>query len=353
MSSSSTKRGPPPRPTAPSYQSNKLGALIDHGPPPLDTRSAKRLSSAHTNPVVPKPARIVVQKDCPPPQLPSLLRVPEDIRDIPSDVLRVGLGMRYILTYESEADVQGFVQRLLNDAIAVIGAVYDCITRLELSVFYLRPDIIVVSYRESGIILVVEVKKPDKPGKESVFVSRKVGGQVYDYLMGMHHMGNATPFGILSTYEYMTIAWLDTPRSNEIMGELIHLLSSAPILEQESKEDEANITTKRPRPLKTERAVPSQVAAPGAQHLSPNEEVEDDFERKIMYSHKCKYDQALKATVLALRCGFVTAKESSQRKIPKQRGYSGNLCSLSSRRCFLEEHFKNHDRLRFFSCSAH
>ena len=318
-------------PVAPQYPNMTIGSLVDLGPPPLDSRSAKYKSSAHTQPVVPRPATIVVQSNCPPPQLPSFYPIPEDIRGMGSDLLRIGVGSHYVLDYDTEADIQNLVQRLLMDAIAVLGLLYDCKVRMELSVFSLRPDIIVLHHKKLGILLVVEVKKPDTPGSKqpSVFEAPKVGGQLFDYLMGMYNMGNATPFGILSTYEFMTIAWLNTPRSNEIMAQQSLSFSSAPILEREKSNEEAE-PNGSPSPLPTERVVPSYVFPTSSveQNDSRTEPIEDDFPREILYSPRYKYDEALKATVLALRCGLEAAKERSERTLLKQGDVITEICAL-------------------------
>jgi hypothetical protein len=248
-----------------------------------------------------------------------------------SDLLRLGIGSHYVLDYDTEADIQNLVQRLLMDAIAVLGLLYDCKVRMELSVFSLRPDIIVLHHKKLGILLVIEVKKPDTPGskKPSVFMAPKVAGQLFDHLMGMYNMGNATPFGILSTYEFMTIAWLNTPRSNEIMAQQSRSFSSAPILDREKSNEEAE-PNGSPSPPATERVVPLCMFPTSSvvKNDARTEPIEDDLPREISYSAQYKYDEALKATALALRCGFEAAKEKSERTLPKQGDVITGTCAL-------------------------
>jgi hypothetical protein len=69
------------------------------------------------------------------------------------------------------------------------------------------------------LLVLLEVKKSGKAGNEGAAVMNAplVAGQVYDYLMGMHHMGNATAFGNMSTYDETVITWRDGPASDNII----------------------------------------------------------------------------------------------------------------------------------------
>eukprot|EP00978_Attheya_sp_CCMP212_P038568 scaffold192250_cov49-Attheya_sp.AAC.1 len=248
-------------PSAPKYESTTLGELLEKGAPPLNTVDAHQKSSAHTKPTVPKIAKVVVKSTCPPAQLPALGLIPESLKSEYSQLLDEARSSRYDCTYDTEADVQDLVRRLVKDALRIMGLEYDCKVRLELSVFSLRPDIIVLHHTSLGILLIIQIKKPDTPGskQDSVFNSPKVAGQLFDYLMGMYNLVNATPFAVLSTYKHMTIAWLDTPRSNEIMQQQVAAFSSQPVLppdEVESADNETAATS--PAPVATERSVPSQ-----------------------------------------------------------------------------------------------
>jgi len=105
--------------------------------------------------------------------------------------------------------------RALEDALDSLGLTDFLGVKPEISVFACRPDIIVVYHSMRGIILVVEVKKP---GIE-VFTSHDVGGQIYDYLMGLLGTG-IRPFGVLSSYDETCIAYLnDGGVSKEILEE--------------------------------------------------------------------------------------------------------------------------------------
>ena len=91
------------------------------------------------------------------------------------------LGKQPNLVYQNETEVQTYVSETLRDAITTLGVDDVLIVRPEISLFSYRPDIIVVTHSNFGIILTVEVKKPGA----AVFTSHSVAGQVYDYLVGM------------------------------------------------------------------------------------------------------------------------------------------------------------------------
>jgi hypothetical protein len=90
--------------------------------------------------------------------------------------------------------------------------------------------------------VVIETKKPEpdqpdtiRPQKANkglketggVFDGELVAGQLYDYLKGMNSAGDPTPFAVLSTFESLVIAWLDSEKAEAILNHEISQLGSA------------------------------------------------------------------------------------------------------------------------------
>jgi hypothetical protein len=94
------------------------------------------------------------------------------------------------LTYQNEATVQIYVRALIRDALKSMTCHQSIQVFCEMTIFSLRPNLIVVMHPALGVILVVEVKNPG----EKVFTSKHIAGQCYDYLKGMVRLGHSTPF---------------------------------------------------------------------------------------------------------------------------------------------------------------
>jgi len=105
------------------------------------------------------------------------------------------LGGAEFFTYQNENKVQHLVASCLKDALRTLGLYDDYSIEKEHSLFSLRPDFVVVSHTNKGVILVVEVKKPNV----GVFESKEVAGQIYDHLVGELLSGISSPFAVLSS----------------------------------------------------------------------------------------------------------------------------------------------------------
>jgi hypothetical protein len=127
-------------------------------------------------------------------------------------------------------------------------------TRTEYTIFWYRPDIIVVFHLTLGIVLDVEVKEPEKknPQEADRMMSRGsktqpkqqmknkevagvfdkdvlVAGQMFDYLKGMISMRNATPFGLLlTTFDKAVHAWILFDESSSLLNEELTGLAAGP-----------------------------------------------------------------------------------------------------------------------------
>ena len=102
-----------------------------------------------------------------------------------------------ILSYQNEATVTDYVQGVVVMCMQSLGYFGKGRLYKEMSLFSLRPDLILVIHKKTrGIILIIEVKMP---GKE-VFTSQGIAKQVSDYLLLQYRLGNTMPFVLLSSY---------------------------------------------------------------------------------------------------------------------------------------------------------
>jgi len=120
------------------------------------------------------------------------------------------------LPYCSENDIQFYLRALLMDAVSCLGI--DAEIFGEMSLFSMRPDLVVVKLKQTGsIILIVEVKNPPldmsntgsspRQSKNEEFASSPtLAGQVYDYLKAMVQSGHEMPFVVLSNNKEMYLA---------------------------------------------------------------------------------------------------------------------------------------------------
>jgi hypothetical protein len=93
------------------------------------------------------------------------------------------------MVYQNETEVQAYVVTALRDVLETQGLFDDLAVRPEISIFAYRRNIVVVSHSFQGIVLVIEGNKPGN----MVLTSHDVGGQVYDYLVGLLGMGVSWP----------------------------------------------------------------------------------------------------------------------------------------------------------------
>jgi hypothetical protein len=155
---------------------------------------------------------------------PSCVTVP--IRDDPKgsllpSMLGVQLGAAYSFEYINEVDIQQYVRHLVNDAITALGLEGVLRNHVEVALYGIIPDVIVVRVR-GRVVFFVEVKCPDVRGtsknenEKTVFKSKYVAGQVHSYLMAMLQHGNERPTGAIMTYNEMCLVSLkDTKEDAE------------------------------------------------------------------------------------------------------------------------------------------
>ena len=112
------------------------------------------------------------------------------------------------LEYANEADIQYYCLALVNDVLKCLGLfTTEVIAHLEVSIYTMRPDIIIVLRRSGKIFFAIEVKTPELHDSE-VFGSRSVAGQIVSYLLAMKALGNPCPMGAIMTYNKIVLVTL-------------------------------------------------------------------------------------------------------------------------------------------------
>mmetsp|Transcript_2645 Transcript_2645/g.3735 ORF Transcript_2645/g.3735 Transcript_2645/m.3735 type:complete len:711 (+) Transcript_2645:36-2168(+) len=127
----------------------------------------------------------------------------------------VGDPARPILSYENEATVADYVQSVVRMCLKSMGYFQHGRVCKEMSLFSLRPDLILVMHKSKGLILIIEVKMPG----EELFQSGGIAKQVGDYLLLQYRLGNTTPFVLLSSYREACLCHLDSGSLDENDGD--------------------------------------------------------------------------------------------------------------------------------------
>ena len=218
--------------------------------------------------------------------------------------------------YQNETEVQDYVKNTIKDAVKLLGLESVLSVRPEISLFSYRPDILVVMHKRIGIVLVVEVKKPCL----EVFTSQSVGGQVYDYLVGMLAGRVSRPFVVLSSYDRMVLAHLDDDSMSKkllerVSGDIENDLTEEIAFLEGGNGQPNNINEPQApgSPLSKLNAVVSDQKMPSASD-GPTERSEDnnddgesddeDWSRALCYTNVIGRVDVLKGMVLAIRCGI-------------------------------------------------
>jgi hypothetical protein len=235
------------------------------------------------------------------------------------------------LPYASENDVRIWVAEALNDALSLMGLSKKLGTRTEYTLFSYRPNVIVVFHQTVGIVLVVQVNKPEKvkppvaaertPQKraaktaaneankkiketEGVFNGEKVAGQMYDSLKGMLNMRNATPFGVLTTMDKACLAWISSSNSDAMLKAELERLGTGT--------GDIPVTPTRAVELP---ATTSSPADPKEKNIQDVVGEVDVASRSVSYSTVYEVSNLVPLFVLAIRCGLKAASERSERPL--------------------------------------
>ncbi|KAG7339713.1 hypothetical protein IV203_025240 [Nitzschia inconspicua] len=150
---------------------------------------------------------------------PSKVTIPT--KDASGAQIYSSLGLNYIaqikgpLEYANEFGVQFYCQVMIGDALGALGLTGDFVkSHLEISIYMMKPDIVLVLKIEGRILFVVEVKSPEH-GTHNVFNNRSVGGQIWSYLNCMKSSGVRVPMGAIMTYHKIAIVSLDDYSKDE------------------------------------------------------------------------------------------------------------------------------------------
>lgn len=123
--------------------------------------------------------------------------------------------------YASENDIAGLVKNFVFHILSSMGYGDDAEVHSEVATFSIRPDLWVVSIR--GIpVGVIEVKKPDVPGKPSAMSHPNVLGELFDFMKHLPNFYGVHPvFGILTNFQSWRIAWLPDEATDSLAAESV------------------------------------------------------------------------------------------------------------------------------------
>ena len=190
--------------------------------------------------------------------------------------------------YENEIDVQLLVKLMVDDAIKCLGLNHEIKAHLEIGMYAMVPDIVVVRFR-GCIIFVIEVKSPerrDHPGE--VFKSERVHGQIFLYLQAMYQHGVRFPMGAVCTYNKIRLVSLHDLGEIENHRHIVEEARAA--LQSDSRSDPSDPTAddkNLPTPSKTKE-----------KFSDVNARLEESFKWKDSLEQEDNQgDQSLKALV--------------------------------------------------------
>mmetsp|Transcript_414 Transcript_414/g.1055 ORF Transcript_414/g.1055 Transcript_414/m.1055 type:complete len:762 (+) Transcript_414:156-2441(+) len=112
------------------------------------------------------------------------------------------------LEYANETRIQFLCVKMIQDVFRCIGLLPDEVAALmEISIYTMRPDIILVLRRHGKIFFVIEVKSPELKDGE-VFENQNVAGQISSYLLALRAMGDPCPMGAIMTFNKIALVTL-------------------------------------------------------------------------------------------------------------------------------------------------
>eukprot|EP00529_Nitzschia_sp_RCC80_P013790 CAMPEP_0113444916 /NCGR_PEP_ID=MMETSP0014_2-20120614/2916_1 /TAXON_ID=2857 /ORGANISM="Nitzschia sp." /LENGTH=758 /DNA_ID=CAMNT_0000335949 /DNA_START=55 /DNA_END=2331 /DNA_ORIENTATION=+ /assembly_acc=CAM_ASM_000159 len=175
------------------------------------------------------------------------------------------------LEYANETRIQYLCVNMIKDVFRCIGLLPDEVTALmEISIYTMRPDIILVLRRQGKIFFVIEVKSPELE-EGAVFQNQNVAGQISSYLLAVRAMGDPCPMGAIMTFNKIALVTLGDYSENEsfakAMSQSKELLSSDGGLPLEStSRGEQTCASRDATPIKTIRFVQDQKTSADVKH---------------------------------------------------------------------------------------
>jgi hypothetical protein len=222
----------------------------------------------------------------------------------------------------NEGSVAFHVVCTLHDVLSCLGLSSDTEVGQEMSIFALRPDIVVVRHLNQ-IIMVVEVKNPGRDGSH-VVTNASAAGQVYNYAKGLQQMGIDHPFVCLSTYSHMTI-WSLEESSDNIFHKAVAILKEGRF----NKASQNGERKENPSPEKNGiKIVPCDIYRKGM-HAAVESSKQDETECPTIYHSSTFVLQGMfKALYFAIVCGIVAVEDSKKEdhKLIPEEGESVDRC---------------------------
>ena len=225
------------------------------------------------------------------------------------------------LTYSNEVDIQQYVRNMVIDAITALGLKHVLQNHVEVALYGIIPDVIVVRIY-GRVVFFVEVKCPDVRGniddQQKVFTSTYVAGQVYSYLMAMLQHGHARPTGALMTYNKMCLVSLKDMKDSAARKTLVEATKEK--LKNEShdtcyQEDDAQEAScdgaGPPSPSRTQKQLHELVHPYVAKTVSKTvpKNVDQDMEGAVYYSSIHEGSAVFPALLQAIQLAYDDSTE--------------------------------------------
>ena len=248
-------------------------------------------------------------------------------RQMVKSMIATGMtGTNTSLHNSNEASVATHVSNVLIDVLHCLHLSSAKVVT-EMSIFSMRPDIVVVRWN-TAIVLVVEVKNPCDCS-ESVVLNKFAAGQCYDYAMGLRQMGIDRPFVCLTTYTHLRIGSL-VASCSDIFDDAADRLKNGTI-------DDRGTQPLNPKEKTSPEKTGNLILIP-VDSKKPSESAEEEIgdtnsdteSRVIHFSEVFDHKNIFKALSFAVSCGIATSESNSSNQQNKvifpQEGERMNCC---------------------------
>jgi hypothetical protein len=241
---------------------------------------------------------------------PGKVKIPFESKDkhLESSVLGANYSAKgFKFSYANEFDVQNLALAIVQDVICALGLPQEVLAHLEITLYTLRPDMVVVLRHEGRMIFVIEVKSPGK--ENEVFSSENTGGQIWSYLHAMKQLGNDLPMGAIMTYNKIALVTLEDCGTNEAHKELLQhtseVLSTGIIPERKAPANKIDCKAPRVSPIRHHKKISDTVLTQKA----ASEFDENIVIRDIFYSKVYKDGEVFPSLLQALEMAYHRCKD--------------------------------------------
>jgi hypothetical protein len=213
-------------------------------------------------------------------------------------------------SYANEFDVQNLVMTIVEDAMKASGLPQQVKAHIEITIYALRPDMVVVLEQDGRKFFVIEVKSPGKDDEK--FSSESAGGQIWSYLHAMKQLGNGLPMGAIMTYSKIALVTLEDCGADEGHKALLQhtstMLSTGIIPERKAPAKDPDCKLPRVSPIGKHKTISETVLTQTAgQPVSEFEETK--VNRDIFYSKAYEDREVFPSLVQALEMAYHRCKE--------------------------------------------